>query len=193
MWVFSPAVQKQKEKNNLVPDFCGGDITCQFYVPFPVFVYLREPHEFVDVLRQKYHVAIWCYHSDEALQRLQVQTVHLSVLLVVTAATAAVATAWLRQKEKDAKQGAFNNIKCWLLLDINGDVCVWILFLMRVSTCICFSFFGYIFFDSGPKLTSAASSCDSDPLPCLITPKTGQAFIIASHSKKIHTFYAFVF
>ncbi len=59
-------------------------------------VYLREPHEFVDVLRQEYHVAIGRYHGDEALQRLQVQTVHLSVLVAITAA---VAAAW-REKQK---------------------------------------------------------------------------------------------
>lgn len=54
-------------------------------------VYLREPHEFVDVLRQEYHVAVGRHHGDEALQRLQVQTVHLSVLVAIAAATA---TAW---------------------------------------------------------------------------------------------------
>lgn len=59
-------------------------------------VYLREPHEFVDVLGQEYHVAVGRYHGDEALQRLQVQTVHLSVLVAVTAA---VATAW-RERQK---------------------------------------------------------------------------------------------
>lgn len=58
-------------------------------------LYLSEPHDFVDVLGQEYHVAVRCYHGDEALQRLQVQTVHLSVL--VTAAAAA--TAW-REREK---------------------------------------------------------------------------------------------
>lgn len=55
--------------------------------------YLREPHEFADVLGQEYHVAVGRYHGDEALQRLQVQTVHLSVLIAVTAAAAAAATA----------------------------------------------------------------------------------------------------
>lgn len=53
--------------------------------------YLREPHEFADVLGQEYHVAVGRYHGDEALQRLQVQTVHLSVLIAVTAAAAAAA------------------------------------------------------------------------------------------------------
>lgn len=51
-------------------------------------VYLRESHEFVDVLRQEDHVTIWCYYGDEALQRLQVQAVHLSVVLAVAAAAA---------------------------------------------------------------------------------------------------------
>lgn len=56
----------------------------------PLFVYLCEPHELVDVLGQIYHITVWCYHGDEALQRLQVQTVHLSVLVTIAAA----ATAW---------------------------------------------------------------------------------------------------
>lgn len=55
--------------------------------------YLREPHEFADVLGQEYHVAVGRYHGDEALQRLQVQTVHLSVLIAVNAAAAAAAAA----------------------------------------------------------------------------------------------------
>lgn len=55
--------------------------------------YLREPHEFADVLGQEYHVAVGRYHGDKALQRLQVQTVHLSVLIAVTAAAAAAAAA----------------------------------------------------------------------------------------------------
>lgn len=58
-------------------------------------MYLREPHEFVDVLGQEYHVAVGRYHGDEALQRLQVQTVHLSVLVAVTAAAAA---AWRERR-----------------------------------------------------------------------------------------------
>lgn len=55
----------------------------------PLFAYLREPHELVDVLRQIYHITIWCYHGNEALQRLQVQTVHLSVLVAMAGAAAA--------------------------------------------------------------------------------------------------------
>lgn len=59
---------------------------CFFFTCFP---YLREPHELGDVLGQKDHVAVRRYHGDEALQRLQVQAVHLSVLIAVTAAAAA--------------------------------------------------------------------------------------------------------
>lgn len=62
-------------------------------------MYLREPHEFVDVLGQEYHVAVGRYHGDKALQRLQVQTVHLSVLIAVAAAAAAAAAAW-RETQK---------------------------------------------------------------------------------------------
>lgn len=62
--------------------------------------YLREPHEFADVLGQEYHVAVGRYHGDEALQRLQVQTVHLSVLIAVTAAAATAAATACRDGQK---------------------------------------------------------------------------------------------
>lgn len=72
--------------------------------------YLREPHEFADVLGQEYHVAVGRYHGDEALQRLQVQTVHLSVLIAVTVAAAACRDG---QKTRWVTQTA-PLIPCWL-------------------------------------------------------------------------------
>lgn len=68
-------------------------------------VYLRKPHEFVDVLGQEDHVAVWRYHGDEALQRLQVQTVHLSVLI------AAAAAAW---RERQQTREGYSLVQRWL-------------------------------------------------------------------------------
>lgn len=76
-------------------------------------VYLRESHEFVDVLGQEDHVTIWCYHGDEALQRLQVQAVHLSVVLAVAAAAATVAAAW-RERQQTGDAHKLFLIQCWL-------------------------------------------------------------------------------
>lgn len=71
-------------------------------------VYLRESHEFVDVLGQEDHVTIWCYYGDEALQRLQVQAVHLSVVLAVAAAA-----AW-RERQQTGDAYKLFLIQCWL-------------------------------------------------------------------------------
>lgn len=73
----------------MLVDFHAVTRIKQHFVVERVGAYLRQPHELVDILRQEDHVAVGRYHGDEALQRLQVQTVHLSVLLAVSAAAAA--------------------------------------------------------------------------------------------------------
>lgn len=131
-----------------------------------LFVYLCEAHELVDVLGQKYHITVWCYHGDEALQRLQVQAVHLSVLIAVTAAAR---TAWRRETRWN-KQIVSVNLG-WLLNCIIIGVCMNVCVFHREALA------------HGQNKLVQLLSCNPGPLlipsPDKLHPKWAKAFITA--------------
>lgn len=138
-------------------------LTCVFPT---LFVYLCEAHELVDVLGQKYNIAVWRYHGDEALQRLQVQAVHLSVLIAVTAAAP---TAWRRETRWN-KQTVSVNLG-WLLNYIIIGVCMNVCVFHREALA------------HGQNKLVQLLSCNPGPLlipsPDKLHPKRAKAFITA--------------